>query len=367
MASTCHTVSGLSIPNEYPWANLFQLLDVHGVSWKYYLATGDEPDCDDDEMTCDPQIQTHGIGSFWNPVPLFGWVQAQSPAYLALHNPDADQFVLDAKNGTLPQISWVVPANVYSEHAPNRITTGMEYVTSLVNAVMSSPEWNSSAIFISWDEWGGFYDHVVPPNVDMNGGQYPIQGFGIRVPGLMISPYAKAGMIDHSILSFDSYATFFEDLFLGGARLNPTQLGNPDSRPDIRDALRRVKLIDGSTAPLGKLMDEFDFSQPPIQPMLLSTHIPTGLTAGCDVKKKDTVKCTTSLVTLTWDNLAMPPATGPFTYHVTRDNHHLAQCVTMALACTDTPGPGRHLYRAFSVDAAGAVSPLSAAIAIIGL
>jgi phospholipase C len=361
-ASTCSTTTRIGILHEMPWANLFQLLDTHGVTWKYYLATGDEPDCEDDAMTCDPRVQTNGVPSFWNPAPMYKWIMGQGPAYLAQHNPSVDQFLIDARNDTLPQIAWVVPANAYSEHPPSRVTTGMEYVTSLVNAVMASPAWGSSAIFITWDEWGGFYDHVAPPNVDMNATAYPVQGFGLRVPGLMISPYARAGAIDHHVLSFDSYATFFEDLFLGGARLDPAALGTPDHRPDIRDALTSVTFLDGRKRQIGRLTDEFDFTQTPLPTLPLSTRIPTELVASCS--PHDLVRCKTPSVALSW--VGVPGAApGAFTYHVTRDGADVAGCVTTSTACSDTPGSGLHLYRGFSVDAAGIASPASAAVEVI--
>ena len=91
---------------------------------------------------------------------------------------------------------------------------------------MRSPQWKSTAIFVAWDDWGGFYDHVPPPRVDAN-------GYGLRVPGLVISPYAKAGFVDHHVLSFDAYVKFIEDDFLGGARLDPKTDGRPDPRPDV--------------------------------------------------------------------------------------------------------------------------------------
>jgi phospholipase C len=180
--ATCATNPIGSPPNGnkvlYPWVNLFQLLDLNGVSWKYYLATGTEPDCDDDAMTCDPQVQNNGILSLWNPAPGFASVQAQGPAYLASHNPPLDQFLVDIKAGTLPQVSWIVPSNEFSEHPVAGITAGQEYVTSLINAVMQSPYWSNTAIFLAWDDWGGFYDHFIPPIVDMNGTSTPVQGFG---------------------------------------------------------------------------------------------------------------------------------------------------------------------------------------------
>jgi len=118
---------------------------------------------------------------------------------------------------------------------------------------MKSPDWNSTAIFLSWDDWGGFYDHVVPPVVDKN-------GFGLRVPAMVISPYAKQGYIDHQTLSHDAYVAFIEDDFLGGQRLNPKTDGRPDPRPDVRE----------SNPHLGNLIKDFNFNQAPRSPIILA-------------------------------------------------------------------------------------------------
>jgi phospholipase C len=126
---------------------------------------------------------------------------------------------------------------------------------------MRSPEWDSTAILLSWDDWGGFYDHVVPPKVDRN-------GYGLRVPGIVISPYAKSGYIDHQTLSFDAYNKFIEDVFLGGQRLNPLTDGRPDPRPDVRE----------NKAVLGNLINDFDFTQSPKAPLMLPVHPTTTLT-----------------------------------------------------------------------------------------
>jgi phospholipase C len=125
-------------------------------------------------------------------------------------------------------------------------------VTDVVNAVMTGPDWKSTAIFVTWDDWGGFYDHVRPPHVDAN-------GYGLRVPGLVISPYARRGMVDHQTLSFDAYIKFIEDDFLGGARIDPATDGRPDSRPDVRE----------NEPLLGDLRRDFDFTQSPRPPLLL--------------------------------------------------------------------------------------------------
>jgi phospholipase C len=120
---------------------------------------------------------------------------------------------------------------------------------------MSSPDWNSTAIFLSWDDWGGFYDHVQPPSVDGN-------GYGLRVPGMVISPYARQSFLDHQTLSHDAYNKFIEDVFLRRQRLDPRTDGRPDPRPDVRE----------SNPLLGDLISDFDFNQAPIQPLILPTH-----------------------------------------------------------------------------------------------
>jgi len=368
-ALTCRT-SGL-MPNPLklnakstlPWANLFQLLDVHNVSWKYYLGQGNEPDCDDDEMTCDPQAQVSNVPSIWNPMPYYSSAQKQGKAYIAAHNPPVDQFLKDIKANQLPQVSWLVPIDHYSEHAPGGITGGMEYVTSLVNAIMASPHyWNNTAIFITWDDWGGLYDHVAPPNVDRNKSEWPIQGFGLRVPSILISAWARAGTIDHQLYSFDSYARFIENLYAGGARLDPAQLGNPDHRPDIRDELTKVRFVDGHTEEMGDMLQNFDYKQKPLDTLVLSTHMPTALTVFCNTNPKRTGDyCQLSTVTLTWEPVANPQVPGPFTYHIQRDGNELNQCIGTGTTCTDQPGTGQHFYRAYSVDENGVASPITAA------
>ena len=152
-------------------------------------------------------------------------------------------------------VSWVVPNGKVSEHPPALVSVGQAYVTGLVNAIMQGPDWDSTAIFLAWDDWGGFYDHVTPPSIDAN-------GYGLRVPGIVISPFAKTGFIDHQTLSFDAYLKFIEDDFLGGARIDPATDGRPDSRPDVRE----------NASQLGDLAQDFDFSQSPRAPLVLAEN-----------------------------------------------------------------------------------------------
>ncbi len=246
---------GVTDPN-YAWTDLTYLLHKYDVSWKYYLDQGSQPDCDDDSANCNPGPQAPNVPGIWNPLPWFTTVKQDGQLGNIV---DSHQFFVDAKKGTLPAVSWVVPNSTNSEHPPALISAGQAWTTSLINAVMQGPDWNSTAILLSWDDWGGFYDHVTPPVVDQN-------GYGLRVPAMVISPYAKRGYIDHQTLSFDAYAKFIEDDLLGGQRIDPKTDGRPDPRPDVRE----------NAPQLGDLMSDFDFSQSPRPPVVLPTNPPPG-------------------------------------------------------------------------------------------
>jgi uncharacterized protein (TIGR03437 family) len=226
--------TGQPKPVSYAFAEITQLLTSGKIDWRYYVnrgktagaADGGVADVDSDETTY----------TFWNPLPAFPAVANDPNQFSRLTN--ATQFYTDAQNGTLPQVSWVIPNSDLSEHPPGSIATGMNYVTGLVNAVMSSPLWNTTAIFIAWDDWGGFYDHVDPPQVD----QY---GLGIRVPGLVISPYSRQGYVDHKTYSFESWLKTIEERF-GVIPMT----GRDNTANDMSDA--------------------FDFTQQPRTPVMLN-------------------------------------------------------------------------------------------------
>jgi phospholipase C len=238
------------------WTDITWLLHAHHVSWAYYVQKGTQPDCENDSDAACPAVkQSASTPGMWNPLPLFGDVHQDHQ----LGNiQDLSRYFTAAKAGTLPSVSWITPSAPDSEHWPGGVHQGQAYVTALINAAMKSPDWDSTAIFLGWDDWGGFYDHVVPPRVDQN-------GYGLRVPAITISPYARKGYIDHQTLSSDAYLKFIEDDFLDGARLDPKTDGRPDRRPDVRE-----------NAPiLGSLAAEFDFSQAPRPPLLRPTNPPT--------------------------------------------------------------------------------------------
>ena len=238
---------------DYAWTDITYLLHREHVSWAYYVAKGIEPDTEDGEMFGPQGLLSARTPGIWNPLRYFDTVKADGE----LNNiKDIRKFYAAAKTGTLPAVSWICPDNVHSEHPPALVSVGQAYVTGLVNAVMQGPDWDSTAIFLAWDDWGGFYDHVAPPKVDEN-------GYGLRVPGIVVSAYAKRGYIDHQTLSFDAYVKFIEDDFLGSARLDPKTDGRPDPRPDVRE----------NVAILGDLRRDFDFAQAPRRPLVLpATH-----------------------------------------------------------------------------------------------
>jgi phospholipase C len=248
---------GVPLPNgtvqrRYPWTDITYLLDRAGVSWGYYVVPGGEPDCENGAMFCPSVTQDKGTPNIWNPLPGFETVRQD---HQLGDIKDVSAFRREAAAGTLPSVSWIVPNKLVSEHPPSSIRRGQAYVTRLIDSVMRGPDWNSSAIFLTWDDWGGFYDHVVPPVVDG-------AGYGLRVPGLVISPFARRGFVDHQTLSFDAYLKLIEDDFLGGQRIDPLTDGRPDSRQDVRE----------NVPALGDLVRDFDFSRPPRRPHILPRY-----------------------------------------------------------------------------------------------
>ena len=246
----------VSTTYNYAWTDITYLLHKDGVSWGYFITPGGEPDCEGGNANCSNSPFSVGTPDIWNPLPSFTDVHQDGQ----LGNiQDVSHFLRDATTGNLPEVSWVVPDQQHSDHPPANISGGQAYVTNLINTIMEGPDWDSTAIFLVWDDWGGFYDHVLPPVADEN-------GYGFRVPSLVISPYARSGFIDHQTLSFDAINKFIEDDFLGGQRLDPATDGRPDPRPDVRE----------DNPQLGDFTADFDFDQPPLAPLILPLHPPPG-------------------------------------------------------------------------------------------
>ena len=198
---------------------LTDALDAAKRDWRYYQ----------------PNL---GAG-LWNALDAIKHIR-YGPDYKKVVTPNT-QIITDIKNGNLKAVSWVIPTAAESDHPAVTDGSGPAFVASVVNAVGNSKYWSSTAIFVTWDDWGGWYDHVAPP-------QYNYYELGFRVPLLVISPYARPGYISEVQHEFASILNFIEETFGMPCRNAPPScgaLGYTDLRAD-------------------DLSDMFNFSQPPI-------------------------------------------------------------------------------------------------------
>jgi len=228
-------------PSRFDFPEITELLQKDKVTWNYYVTSGSAIDAKGEAIEPEATRENNPKKyTLWNPLPAFPKVWNDPNQRVRMV--DTDQFYTDAKSGNLPSVSWVCPflGSELSDHPAFKggMRKPMAYVTGLINAVMQGPNWNSTAIFVAWDDWGGYYDHVLPPFVD----EY---GFGIRVPGLVISPYAKQDFVDHTTYSFDSWLKIIEVRF------------------GVEPMTHRDKWADS-------MLNSFDFTQKPRAPVLLS-------------------------------------------------------------------------------------------------
>jgi phospholipase C len=175
----------------FTYDTLRDVLDGAGVSWKYYA----------------PDLFTGGLaGAYWNPFDAISAVR-NGPEWKTNISMPETNFLSDVSKGTLPAVSWVSPSDANSDHAGfGNADKGPAWVASVVNAIGGSQYWNSTAVIVLWEDWGGWYDHVPPPQLNY-------AGLGIRVPMIVISPYAKAGYVSHTQYEFGSVVKFVEDLW----------------------------------------------------------------------------------------------------------------------------------------------------------
>ena len=194
------------------------------VPWSYYAPT------------------EHQVGYLWS---TYMAVQryADDQALFDDHVHPVDDILTDINAGSLPPVTWIVPQFEWSEHPEYNLCWGEDWTTKIVNALMASPDWDQTAVFITWDDWGGFYDHVAPPEIDGF-------GLGFRVPAITISPYAKEGFVDSKQGEFSSILRFIEQNWHLGPLTKRDARGNdmtqnfdfsqdprpPDPRPSRGDA-----------------------------------------------------------------------------------------------------------------------------------
>jgi phospholipase C len=199
-----------------------------GVSWKYYAPGKGLPGYVQNTFNSVSHIRN---GPLW-----------------ASNVVSDTQFITDAKNGTLPAVSWLNTADSTNEHPPNAACAGENWTVNQLNALMQGPDWATTAVFIAWDDFGGFYDHVVPPVVDKF-------GLGPRVPLMIISPYSRAGFISHTQYEFASILKFIEVRFGLPALTNRDLIAN-------------------------NMLDSFDFNQTPLPPLILQARTCPFITAN---------------------------------------------------------------------------------------
>ena len=161
------------------------LLNRKGIPWSYYAAQEDQR------------------GYIWSAYAAIRRYR-ENPEKWQRHMFPVDRVVQDIRANELPPVTWITPRFELSEHPEYNFCHGENWSTRVINAIMRSDMWSSTAIFLTWDDYGGFYDHVPPPQVDGF-------GFGIRVPMIVLSPYARAGQVSHELGEFSSVLRFIED------------------------------------------------------------------------------------------------------------------------------------------------------------
>lgn len=176
---------------------IFDRLEEKGISWKFYVRNHN-PDLTyrtlGESGMLEPQVQ-------W--VPLLGFARYIDDPELFSRIVDLEEFFVDLRRGTLPAVSYMLTLGA-TEHAPSNLRAGQRVTKGLIQALMQSDSWESCAFLLAYDDWGGWYDHVPPPQVDEH-------GYGFRVPALLVSPYAREGHVDHTELDFTSILRFIED------------------------------------------------------------------------------------------------------------------------------------------------------------
>jgi phospholipase C len=155
-----------------------------------------------------------------------------------------EQFLADAKAGTLPAVSWLTPPLPRSDHPPGSICGGENWTVEYLNALMQSPDWSTTAVVLTWDDFGGFFDHVAPPHPDL-------YGLGPRVPTIVISPWARV-VVNHQQMSFDSVLNFIETVF----NVPPLPLQRPADDPN-------------DPAAANDMLSAFNFNKKPTSPLIL--------------------------------------------------------------------------------------------------
>jgi phospholipase C len=215
------------------YITLRDTLDAKNLSWKYYVPGKINGPFDTDIWSAFDSVRAVRYGPEWGTKVV--WPST----------PDGTSLIFDdIAKGRLAAVSWVIPDACNSDHPGNftsecggRVDTGPSWVASVVNAIGTSQYWNSTAIVVVWDDWGGFYDHVPPPQASS---QAQVGGPGFRVPMIVVSPYAHQGAVLNQVYGFGSIVRFVEDTF-GLPSLNTTDAISRDFAADAFDFRRKPR------------------------------------------------------------------------------------------------------------------------------
>jgi phospholipase C len=170
---------------------LADLLDQKGATWHYYTSTLNH------EWTAPDAIRHLRLSADWANVIV-----------------PPSRILKDITNGQLPSVAWVIPSGQYSDHPGQRTADGPSWVASIVNAVGASQYWANTVIFITWDDWGGFFDHVAPKVVPVGSSDWGAgYAYGFRVPVIIVSPFSKHRYVSHVTHDFGSILKFIEEVF----------------------------------------------------------------------------------------------------------------------------------------------------------
>jgi phospholipase C len=222
----------------FEFKTMGELLSERNIDWRHYSP------------------HSGAIGYMWN---------AYNGIHNVFHDPemwnnhasfDVDNIIGDIQKEDLPPVTWIVPRFEYSDHPPGSSAFSHNWVMEIVSALMKSDMWDSTALFITWDEWGGFYDPVAPPT--LAGHQ-----LGFRVPLLTVSPYAKKGYIDRAVGDFSSPLKFIADNW-GLPYLTPliAQTSNLEQNFDFHQKPRKPSIPTGRAQTYGKTACDFPQSYP---------------------------------------------------------------------------------------------------------
>lgn len=237
--------AGPSFPNHVYWVagqgpdpvndnqdaliTIFDRLQEAGIDWKFYVQNY-EPGLNYRTVAEYPSDRAAQV--VW--VPLLSFDRFLDDPELNSHIVDLDQYYVDLEQGTLPAVAYIAPSGP-SEHPPGSLMAGQRFVRSLIQSLMRSTAWDTSALMVTYDDWGGWYDHVVPPQIDAD-------GYGFRVPTYLVGGYAKQGHVNSTTLDYTSILRFIEDNW----------------------GLESIATRD---AQANSFVSAFDFTQPPRQPV----------------------------------------------------------------------------------------------------